>query len=200
MSRLIHTGLGSSSLIAHVLHSPPPPHTNIFVIGPAVIKHTHGINNLKSSSSSDPLSAFWVRFPNERNQRKQAHPVSKYQVPHGSQPRHGWAPDPPMVGIRSPIGLVVGSCTSHPGVLGSIPKREEPEPGKTGAPCVKVPGSSRVPGVFSPRLFLPLWPGVGGGGLMAGKRRRPAAEDGVPPSLQIPPLTHILLARSPAPY
>ena len=37
----------------------------------------------------------------------------------------------------------VGSCTSHPGVLGSIPKREEP--GKTGAPCVKVPGSSRVP-------------------------------------------------------
>ena len=55
----------------------------------------------------------------------------------------GWAPDPPMVGIRSPIGLVVGSCTSHPGVLGSIPKREEP--GKTGAPCVKVQGSSRVP-------------------------------------------------------
>jgi hypothetical protein len=47
-----------------------------------------------------------------------------------------------MVGIRSPIGLVVGSCTSHPGVLGSIPKREEP--GKTGAPCIKVPGSSRV--------------------------------------------------------
>jgi hypothetical protein len=38
---------------------------------------------------------------------------------------------------------VDGSCTSHPGVVGSIPKREEP--GKTGAPCVKVPGSSRVP-------------------------------------------------------
>ena len=45
--------------------------------------------------------------------------------------------------IRSPIGLVVGSCTNHPGVLASIPKREET--GKTGAPCVKVPGSSRVP-------------------------------------------------------
>jgi hypothetical protein len=41
------------------------------------------------------------------------------------------------------IGLVVGSCTSHPGVLGSIPKREEP--GKTGALCIKVQGSSRVP-------------------------------------------------------
>jgi len=26
-----------------------------------------------------------------------------------------------MVGIRSPIGLVVGSCTSHPGVLGLAP-------------------------------------------------------------------------------
>jgi hypothetical protein len=32
---------------------------------------------------------------------------------------------------------------TYSGVLGSIPKREEP--GKTGAPCVKVPGSSRVP-------------------------------------------------------
>jgi hypothetical protein len=59
------------------------------------------------------------------------------------QPRPGWAPDPLMVGIRSPDGLVVGSCTSHPEILGSIPKREEP--GKTGAPCIKVPGSSRVP-------------------------------------------------------
>jgi hypothetical protein len=38
--------------------------------------------------------------------------------------RPGWAPDPLMVGIRSPDELVVGSCTSHPGVLGSIPKRE----------------------------------------------------------------------------
>jgi hypothetical protein len=67
--------------------------------------------------------------------------VTKSQMEH----RPGWAPDPLMVasGIRSPIGLMVGSCTSHPGVLGSIPKREEP--GKTGAPCVKVPGSSRVP-------------------------------------------------------
>jgi hypothetical protein len=58
-------------------------------------------------------------------------------------PRPGWAPDPLMVGIRSPDGLVVVSCTSHPGVLGSIPKREEP--GKTGAPCIIVPRSSRVP-------------------------------------------------------
>ena len=41
---------------------------------------------------------------------------------------------------------MVGSCTSHPGVLGSIPNCKREEPGKTGAPCVKVPGSSRVPG------------------------------------------------------
>jgi len=45
---------------------------------------------------SNPLSAwwlglapatleFWVRFPNERNQGKQAHPVLKYRVPHWSQ-------------------------------------------------------------------------------------------------------------------
>ena len=57
-----------------------------------------------------------------------------------------------MVGIRSPIGLVVGSCTSHPGVLGSFPKREEP--GKTVAPCIKVPGSSRVPPSSFHTIFL----------------------------------------------
>jgi hypothetical protein len=78
--------------------------------------------------------------------------------------RGGWAPDPLLVGIRSPDGLVVGSCTSHPGVLGSIPKREEP--GKTGAPCIKVPGSSRVPappwvGSRSPDGWdqIPRWAG-----------------------------------------
>jgi hypothetical protein len=125
-----------------VSHSTCPPlssspHAHSFVIGPAVIKHTHKLH------------------------------LSSYRVPHGSQPRPGWAPDPLMVGIRSPDGLVVGlapatlefwvrfpnernpappwvgsrslmvgirspdglvvgSCTSHPGVLGSIPKREEP--------------------------------------------------------------------------
>ena len=42
MRGLIHTGLGSSSLIAHVLHSPPPPPANSFVIGPAVI-NTHWV-------------------------------------------------------------------------------------------------------------------------------------------------------------
>jgi len=48
--------------------------------------------------------------------------------------------------ILGPDGCITG-CFSvlyqPPGVLGSIPKREEP--GKTGAPCVKVPGSSTVP-------------------------------------------------------
>jgi hypothetical protein len=76
--------------------------------------------------------------------------LSEVKVPPSSSARPGWAPDPLMVGIRSPDGLVVGSCTSHPGVLGSTPKREEP--GKTGAPCIKVPGSSRVPQNIS---FLP---------------------------------------------
>jgi hypothetical protein len=50
---------------------------------------------------------------------------------------------PVLGGLQIPDGLVViGSyrCTGHPGVLVSIPKRE-----KTGAPCVEVPGSSRVP-------------------------------------------------------
>ena len=60
-------------------------------------------------------------------------------------------PSPAMGGLQIPRWLGsdplsawwLGLAPSHPGVLGSIPKREEP--GKTGAPCVKVPGSSRVP-------------------------------------------------------
>jgi hypothetical protein len=37
--------LGSSSLVAHVLHLPPPhTHTNSFVMGTAVT-HTHNLNN-----------------------------------------------------------------------------------------------------------------------------------------------------------
>ena len=55
--------------------------------------------------------------------------------------------------------------------------------------CVKVQGYK-----------LPLWRGAGGGGVLAGIRRQSAAGDSVPPSLQIPPHTHILLARSPTPY
>ena len=102
---------------------------------------------------SDPLSAwwlglapvtleFWVRFPNGLV-------VGSGKTGRKLCSSTGFLTGlTPMVGIRSPIGLVVGSCTSHPGVLGSIPKREIPkreEPGKTGAPCIKVPGSSRVP-------------------------------------------------------
>jgi hypothetical protein len=51
---------------------PLPPDVKIFVIGTAV-KNTH--SNLEIG----------VRFPNERNQGKQAHPVLKYRVPHDSQ-------------------------------------------------------------------------------------------------------------------
>ena len=64
-------------LVAHTGWAPDPP-----MVG-AVL-------------GSDPLSAWWlglapvtlefrVRFPNERNQGKQALPVLKYRVPHGSQ-------------------------------------------------------------------------------------------------------------------
>ena len=47
---------------------------------------------------------------------------------------------------------------------------------------------------------LLLWRGaLGCGGLLAGTRRRQSAANGVPRSLQIPPPTHKLSARSPAP-
>ena len=38
MGRLVHTGLGSSSLVAHVLHYPPPPHA---LCSTCSNKHTH---------------------------------------------------------------------------------------------------------------------------------------------------------------
>jgi hypothetical protein len=47
----------------------------------------------------------------------------------------GWAPDPLMVGIRSPDGLVVGSCTSHPGVWVRFPN--ERNQGKQAHPVLK---------------------------------------------------------------
>jgi hypothetical protein len=42
MGRLVHTGFVWSSLVAHVLHYPPPPHANSFIIDTAVINtHNH---------------------------------------------------------------------------------------------------------------------------------------------------------------
>jgi hypothetical protein len=103
-------------------------------------------------------------------------------------PLPGWAPDPHWSG---------GACTSHPGVLGSIPKREEP--GKTGHPVLKyqVPHGSQVPFFFMKKEVMVrcsrLWPPPG--------HTTAACRGGrLPPSLQILPHTHILLARSPAPY
>ena len=89
---------------------------------------------------------FWVRFPNERNQGKQAHPVLKYRVPHGSQPRPGWAPDWDQIPCQ-PGGWILHQ---PPGVLGSFPNERNQNQGKH-APCVKVPGSSRVPAQFCNR-------------------------------------------------
>jgi hypothetical protein len=72
MGRLVHIGLGSSSLVAHVLHFPLPPREQIC---------------------------------NRHCSNKHTHPA--------------------LGGLQIPDGLVVRrrSCTSHPGVLGSIPKR-----------------------------------------------------------------------------
>jgi hypothetical protein len=55
MGRLVHTGLCSSSLVAHVLPYPPPPHVNSFVLGPAVI-NTHTPS--PSAISSFALACF----------------------------------------------------------------------------------------------------------------------------------------------
>jgi hypothetical protein len=66
---------------------------------------------------SDPLSAwwlglapdtleFWVRFPNERNQGKQAHPVLKYRVPHGSHPANSFVIGPAVINTHSMLRFI----------------------------------------------------------------------------------------------
>jgi len=49
---------------------------------------------------------FWVRFPNERNQGKQAHPVLKYRVPHGSHPAHSFIIGPAVINTHSLVPSV----------------------------------------------------------------------------------------------
>jgi hypothetical protein len=52
--------------------------------------------------------------------------VLKYRVPHGSQPRPGWVPDPLMVGIRSPDGplVAVAVCLPMTGLPSGPPSQE----------------------------------------------------------------------------
>ena len=61
-SRLVHTGLGSSSLVAHVLYYLPPPHANSFVLGPAVIKHKHRYTPSRSPAPRSPSSSRPLAF------------------------------------------------------------------------------------------------------------------------------------------
>jgi hypothetical protein len=53
---------------------------------------------------------FWVQFPNERNQGKQAHPVLKYRVPQGSQFRFKRAAF--YQGLKSKVGLAAAKAAA----------------------------------------------------------------------------------------
>ena len=55
MGRLVHTGLGSSSLVAHVLHYPPPPTRTALFIGTAVL-NTHTQINKKNTCTRHPAN------------------------------------------------------------------------------------------------------------------------------------------------
>ena len=123
--------------------SPSPP-AHSFIIGPAVI-NTHTLGGLQiprwlgsdhSQRSPIGLVVFGLGSCGFRGN-------VMIQVEDCRPRRRSWSRFP--LTRSCPELLVVGSGTSHLGVLGSIPKREEPLAGKTGAPCVKVPGSSRVP-------------------------------------------------------
>jgi hypothetical protein len=63
---------------------------------------------------------FWVRFPNERNQGKQAHPVLKYRVPHGSQ--HSFVIGPAVIKHTQMLALTVDLAKVRLASSRSIPR------------------------------------------------------------------------------
>ena len=78
MGRLVHTGLGSSSLVAHVLHSPPPPTRTAFAIGPAVIKHTHNVRDGQTSPHRSRLVVSRITCPPLSSAKTQTPQTSRY--------------------------------------------------------------------------------------------------------------------------
>jgi len=101
-------------------------------------------------SSRVPTLEFWVRFPNERNQGKQAHPVLKYRVPHGS---HGW--DQTLLCVMSRLihrpRLVVSHSTCPP--LSSPPHANS---FVIGPAVIKHTLPSNKSGALTPETGLPL--------------------------------------------
>jgi hypothetical protein len=149
----------------------PFPYANSFVIGPAVI-NTHtttrhfqsskvhtGARNAATRENRVPpcVNPRWAPDPQwaggwactshpgvlgsipkrEEPGKTGRHPVLKYRVPHGSQPRPGWAPDPRWAGGWA--------CTSHPARSFGFNSQTRGTRENKAPPCVKVPGSSRVP-------------------------------------------------------
>ena len=140
---LVHTSLGSSCLIAHM--------SSTILLPPRAQLCIRYCSNKQQQVIRAGLKGLWAR-----NTRRW---LGLHQPPWSfgfdSQTRV-------MVGIRSPDGLVVGSCTSHPGVLGSIPKREEP--GKTGRhPVLKY----RVPHGYQCVMGRLVHTGLGSSSLVA---------------------------------
>ena len=78
MGRLVHTGLGTSSLVAHVLHYPPPPHANSFVLGPAVI-NTHTNTHHEALGKHDLFNFAGCVFVERTKQKSRALLLSTMQ-------------------------------------------------------------------------------------------------------------------------
>jgi hypothetical protein len=87
-------------------------------------------------------------IPKREEPGKTGAPCVKYLVPQGSQPRPGWAPDPLMVGIRSPDGLVVGLAPATLEFWVRFPN--ERNQGKQAHPVLKY----RVPQGSPPRSLV----------------------------------------------
>jgi hypothetical protein len=157
---------GSQPLVAHVLHYPPSPaHANSFIIGTAVINTQSRVEFRPRSCAQCVLCVLGSCGPTFATTRTSGEVAVVQFILFGrnaiAYPRRykptnqvfpnittpcAYLPHPrTWVGSRSPLGCWVG-CPRQPGVLGSIPKREEP--GKTGRhPVLKyrVPHGSHPP-------------------------------------------------------
>ena len=76
MGRLIHTGLGSSCLVAHVLHSPPPPREQL--CNRSCSNKTHTPSDIRNFQP--PCLKFHSRFVCTSDEKKESTELQTLQL------------------------------------------------------------------------------------------------------------------------
>jgi hypothetical protein len=128
---------------------------------------------------------FWVRFPNERNQGKQAHPVLKYRVPHGSHSPHAnsFVIGPAVIKHTLHFPPPLWGGAGGGGLLAGTRRRPAAEDGVP--PSLQVPPHTHILLARSPAPYSPFRRRAHSPTAFSGPMARP------PPSPPRPPPSHI---------